>query len=178
MLPCRCAIPFRLPAVCIVEGFAAHLPGVAKRIGSPWPEGDVTTSNSVALVEADRAVRAVLDEVYAAWGDNDADAFVAPYAETATAVLPGTYLHDREAIRTTMATLFAGELKGSKGVHEVQSIRFVGADVAIVFSKGAVLLAGQSEPDAAERALETWVLSRQGHAWRVQAFHNCPENGA
>lgn len=44
-------------------------------------------------------------------------------------------------------------------------------------AKGAVLLAGQAEPDAASRALETWVLSRQDGAWRVQAFHNCPEQG-
>lgn len=90
-------------------------------------------------------------------------------------MLPGTYLADRETIRATMATLFAGELKGSKGLHEVQNIRFAGTDVAIVFSKGALLLAGQSEPDTANRALETWVLSRQDSAWRVLAFHNCPE---
>ncbi len=38
-----------------------------------------------------------------------------------------------------------------------------------------VLHAGQAEPDAASRALETWVLSRQDGTWRVQAFHNCPE---
>jgi hypothetical protein len=31
------------------------------------------------------------------------------------------------------------------------------------------------EPDAANRALEAWALSRQGGAWQVQAFHNCPE---
>ena len=136
------------------------------------------TSNNTSRVDADRAVRAVLDEVYAAWADNDADAFVAPYAETATAVLPGMYLPDREAIRATMATLFAGELNGSTGVHEVQSIRFVDADVAIVISKGAILRAGQTEPDAASRALETWVLSKQDGTWRVHAFHNCPERTA
>jgi uncharacterized protein (TIGR02246 family) len=135
-------------------------------------------SSIASLVEADRQVRAVLDEVYAAWADNDADALVASYAETATAVLPGTYLPDRQAIRATMAALFAGELAGSKGVHQVQSVRLVGADVAIVLSKGAMLLSGQTEPDAANRALETWVLARQDGSWRVQAFHNCPEHPA
>jgi uncharacterized protein (TIGR02246 family) len=136
------------------------------------------TSNNPSLVDADRQVRAVLDEVYAAWADNDADAFVAPYAQTATAVLPGTYLPDRQAIRATMATLFAGEFNGSKAVHEVQTIRLVGADVAIVISKGAMLLAGQTEPDAENRALATWVLSKQDGTWRVQAFHNCPQHPA
>jgi len=120
-------------------------------------------------------VREVLRQVYAAWEAGDADAFAKPYAETAMATLPGAYLPGRQAIRDTMATLFAGELKGSRAIYEVREIRFVAGDVAIVASKGAVLLAGQTEPDAATRALETWVLSRQGAAWQVQAFHNCPE---
>ncbi|MFE7168116.1 SgcJ/EcaC family oxidoreductase [Streptomyces sp. NPDC057616] len=128
--------------------------------------------------EDDRAVRAVLDSIYAAWADNDADAFAAPYAETATAVLPGAYLPGRKAIRDTMASLFAGELKGSSARHEVQDVRFAGADTAVVISKGAILLAGQTTPDPANRALETWVLARHGRDWRVQAFHNCPERAA
>jgi uncharacterized protein (TIGR02246 family) len=125
--------------------------------------------------DADRQVREVLRQVYAAWEAGDADAFAQPYAETATATLPGAYLPGRQAIRDTMATLFADELKGSRAIYEVREIRLVTGDVAIVASKGAVLLAGQTEPDAATRALETWVLSRQGGAWQVQAFHNCPE---
>ena len=125
--------------------------------------------------DADRQVREILKEVYAAWEANDADAFAKPYAELATATLPGVYLSGRQAIRDAMAALFAGELKGSRGIYEVREIRFVAADAAIVTSKGAVLLVGQAEPDAASRALETWVLSRQDGTWRVQAFHNCPE---
>jgi uncharacterized protein (TIGR02246 family) len=122
------------------------------------------------------AVRAVLDAVYAAWADNDADAFVAPYAPHATAVHSGTVMEDRDAIRVTMASVFAGPLKGSRGVHTVQSIRFVGADTAIVLSKGAILFAGQSEPAVQSRTLDGWVLCMQDGAWRVEAFHNCPEN--
>jgi len=122
---------------------------------------------------ADRQVREVLKGVYAAWEANDADAFATLYAETATATLPGAYLSRKQAIRDTMAALFAGELKGSTASYEVRQIRFVTGDVAIVTSKGAVLLAGQAEPDAASRALETWVLSGQDGTWRVQAFHNC-----
>jgi uncharacterized protein (TIGR02246 family) len=125
--------------------------------------------------DAGRQVREVLKEVYAAWEANDADAFAKPYAESATAALPGAYLSGRQAIHDTMAALFAGELKGSRAIYEVREIRFVAADVAIVASKGGVLLAGQAEPDAASRALETWVLSRQDGTWRVQVFHNCPE---
>ena len=124
------------------------------------------------------AVAAVLDEIYAAWAAGDADAFVAPYAEHATAVLPGSYLQDKNAIRTTMADVFAGPLKDSTGVHQVQGIRFPGADTAIVISKGGIVFAGQTAVAAESRSVDTWVLSRQDGAWRVEAFHNCPQDAA
>jgi uncharacterized protein (TIGR02246 family) len=60
----------------------------------------------------------------------------------------------------------------------VQSVRFLGADVAIVISEGAVVPAGRSVPDGAQRALETWVLARLDGTWRIHAFHNCPEHAA
>ncbi len=138
------------------------------------------TSNTAGSVLAgeDRAVRAVLDGVYTAWAENDADAFVASYAADATALLPGSYLQNKDAIRAAMAAGFAGPLEGSRAVHEIQSIRFPGAGTAIVISKGAIVLAGETEPRNENRALETWVLSRQDGTWRVKAFHNCPENAA
>jgi uncharacterized protein (TIGR02246 family) len=132
------------------------------------------TVRAAQTTEADdTAVRATLDQVYAAWAANDADAFVAPYAEDATAVLPGAFLPDREAIWACMADVFAGPLKGSAARHEVRSIRYAGPGVAIVIGTGAVLLAGQAEPEPA--SVETWVLSRQDGTWRVRAFQNSPE---
>jgi uncharacterized protein (TIGR02246 family) len=128
------------------------------------------------MVQEESAVRSVLDRIYKAWEENDADAFVAPYAPDATATLPGAYLQNREAIRATMTTLFAGALKGSRAIHAVESIRFVGAGGAIVISRGATILAGQRDPAPAARALETWVLSKTDGSWRVEAFHSCPEN--
>lgn len=111
--------------------------------------------------DADRQVRDVPGQLYAAWDANDANAFAGPYAETATATLPGMYLSGRQAIRDTMAALFAGELKGSRAIYEVREIRFVAADAAIVTGRGAVLLVGQAEPDAASRALEPgWCPGR------------------
>ena len=123
---------------------------------------------------AQAAVRAVLERVYAAWAKNDADAFVAPYDEAATAILPGTFLPNRAAIHATMKALFAGPLAGSRAIYEIQSIRWPGTDVALVTSKGAIIRAGQLQPDETTRSLETWVLSKRSAEWQVLAFHNCP----
>ncbi len=95
----------------------------------------------------------MLDRVYAAWTDND-------------------------AIHATMVDVFAGPVKGSRAIHEVQSVRFLGADAAIVISKGAVVPAGQAGPSADTRGVDTWVLCRPDGTWRVAAFHNSPEHAA
>jgi uncharacterized protein (TIGR02246 family) len=126
----------------------------------------------------DSALRAVLDDVYTAWADNDAYAFVAPDSHEATAILPGAHLIGREAICAAMAEVFAGSLKGSRAVHEVQSVRYLGGDAAIVISKGAIVMAGQIGPAAETKSLETWVLSKQDGAWCIEAVHSCPANAA
>ena len=134
-------------------------------------------TSAAATTREGRTVTAALDEVYAAWAAGDADAFVAPYSEHATAVLPGSYLPDRSAIRATMAEVFAGPLNGSTGVHQVQSTRFPTAEVAIVISKSGIQFAGQASVAPETRSVDTWLLSRQDGSWRVEAFHSCPEAG-
>jgi uncharacterized protein (TIGR02246 family) len=90
----------------------------------------------------------------------------------------GVVMENRDAIRATMEAGFDGPLRGSRGTYDVQRTRFVGAETAIVLSKGAILLAGQAEPAAESRTLDGWVLCRQDGTWLVEAFHNCPDVGA
>jgi uncharacterized protein (TIGR02246 family) len=123
----------------------------------------------------DTAVRAVLDQVYAAFAANDADAYVTAYAETVSAVMPGAYLPDRTALHTAMRQLFAGPLAGARGTYDIQSIRYLGSEVAVAISRGVVLLADQQDPAEAEPWMDTWVLSRDGDSWQVASFHSCPE---
>lgn len=82
----------------------------------------------------------------------------------------------RREWRHDVAAVFADPLKGSTATYEVQSIRFPGPEVAIVTSKGGMVLAGQTEPTAENRSLETWVLTGRDGIWHVEAFHNCPAN--
>lgn len=127
---------------------------------------------------SDDAVRAVIDRVYAAWADQDADAFVDSYAADATATLAGSYLADREAIRTTMAAAFAGPLKGSRGVARVRDVRLLGTDAAVVTSTSAIVFAGEDEPAKPTEALDTWTLSRQDGSWFVAAYHSSPADAS
>ncbi|MFF0306950.1 SgcJ/EcaC family oxidoreductase [Streptosporangium sp. NPDC004379] len=137
--------------------------------------GTIIEDRSATTREEDReAVLGLLHAVYAAWADNDADAFVAPYAEDATSILPGSYRRDREEIRARMAAGFAGPLKGSRVVDEVQSVRFPGADAAVVVSRSVVLMAGESEAPGGRQVMATWMCSRRDGGWVIDAYHNCP----
>jgi uncharacterized protein (TIGR02246 family) len=120
------------------------------------------------------AVRDLLQQVYAAWADNDADAFAALYVDDATVVMPGVFHRGRPAVRDYMAGAFAGPLKGSRGVDDPQDIRIVGADTAIVVSRAGIIMAGEQSLPAERERLATWVISRQGGRWLIAAYANAP----
>jgi len=133
-----------------------------------------TGSADSALAGAERAVYAVVEAVSGAWADNDATAFVDHYAEDATAILPGFALRNRADIRTNMAAAFTAQLKGSRRIHQVQSVRFLGDATAIVISRSSTVFPGESEPPADRWSLATWVLSQRSGRWLIEAYHDCP----
>ncbi|WP_248959074.1 SgcJ/EcaC family oxidoreductase [Sphaerisporangium perillae] len=120
------------------------------------------------------AVRDVLRRIYAAWADNDADAFAALYADDATVVMPGVFHRGRSAVRDYMAGAFAGPLKGSRAIDDPQDIRVIGGDTAIVVSKAGIVMAGERHFPAERERLATWVLSKQDGRWLVAAYANAP----
>ncbi|MRH91496.1 SgcJ/EcaC family oxidoreductase [Nocardia sp. SYP-A9097] len=130
--------------------------------------------NDTAVQATERtAVLDVLNDVYRAWADNDADALVASYIEESTSILPGSLSDGREAVRARFAAGFAGPLKGSSVLDEPLTVRFPSPDTAIVVSRSGVLLAGQTEPN--RWVLATWVLTRGVTGWAIASYHNCEE---
>lgn len=122
----------------------------------------------------EHAVRALIDAVSAAWADNDVTAFVAHYADDATAVLPGLALLSKAVIRTAMAAAFADQLNGTRRIHRVQDVRFLDNATAIVISRSVTVRAGENEPPADRWSIATWVLSDRSGRWLIEAYHDCP----
>lgn len=132
-----------------------------------------TDDGGSATQAEERAVLAVFDATSSAWADGDATAFVTWYAEDATVILPGVYLQGKAAVRAGMGEAFAGPLKGSRRIHAVQNVRFLGEDAAIVVTRSVTALPGEAEPPAERRELATWALSRNDGSWFVEAYHSC-----
>ena len=118
----------------------------------------------------------VIQAVYDAWADNDADAFAALYTDDATVVQPGIHKKNKEDIRSTMAAGFAGPLKGSRVLDEPQSIRLIGPDAAIVITEGGVLMAGEGDLPSERMVRATWVLTKEHGQWYVAAYQNSAAN--
>src|SRR4051812_37872168 len=100
-------------------------------MSSNLDEKAVPAGGSSSTRDDEYAVFALFDVTSLAWRDGDAGGFVGRYAEDATVILPGVHLRGRADIRQAMGEAFAGPLKGTKRIHTPQSIRFVGADVAV-----------------------------------------------
>jgi uncharacterized protein (TIGR02246 family) len=115
----------------------------------------------------------LLQQTVTAWTAHDADAFARLYTADASVILAdGTYLRDREAVRAYMEAGFQGRLKGTSGVDEVESIRYLGPDAAVAISRSGFIAPGGDKPAAMRRA--TWTLVRNDEGWRVAAYANCP----
>jgi uncharacterized protein (TIGR02246 family) len=127
----------------------------------------------VTATTFDPALESTLERVYAAWNANDVNAFVAPYAEFATATLPGIRLTSREAVRETMSSAFAGPLEGSHVCYEVQSVRRIAEHAALVTARSGFVLRGEAEPTPEHVVLATWVLSDRDGSWSIEAYHEC-----
>jgi uncharacterized protein (TIGR02246 family) len=132
----------------------------------------MSVSNAV-LTENEAAVRKTLDAVTAAWLDNDGGAFAEQFGQHATIVtVEGLYCKGRESIRELLTMLYAGPFKGSKVFQEIEDIRFVGADVALVVCWNAILAGGLKELPPEETRRATYALSKQDGQWYVESFQN------
>ncbi|WP_405136775.1 SgcJ/EcaC family oxidoreductase [Nocardia sp. NBC_01388] len=128
--------------------------------------------NDIAVQTDERAaVLAVIDGVYGAWANNDADALAANFDADASSVTPGWPGAGREAVRARFAAAFAGPWQGSRVVDEPSTVRFLNPDTAIVVGRSAVQLPGKSETEPP--VLGTWVIARPSGQWLVHAFHSC-----
>lgn len=130
-----------------------------------------TTPGDRAADEA--AIRALSGQMHDAWARGDAGAFVAAFTEDADyVVFDGTHLRGRQEIADAHVPLWNGFLKGSTLVGVSSSIQFLGPDVALVHSKGAVLKRHEKKPSKRSLSVQTMVAVRQEGTWRFAAFQN------
>ena len=121
----------------------------------------------------DEEIRALWARACDAWTDGDAHAYGATFtADVDYVPYDGNLFRGRDAVVETHDTLFRGVLAGSALVGDVESIRYVHPDVAIVQTMGSVLMPWRSKLPKRRLSRQTVVAVRTGDGWRFTALHN------
>ena len=123
--------------------------------------------------DADAEIRLLFDQLLGAWTNGDA----AAYGETFTADVDyvqfdGSRSTGREVVTESHDKLFRGVLAGSALVGEVESIRYLRPDVAVVHTFGSVLMPWRSKLPKRRLSRQTIVAVYEAEGWRFTAFHN------
>ncbi|MDI3402359.1 SgcJ/EcaC family oxidoreductase [Streptomyces cavernicola] len=122
---------------------------------------------------SDEQITQLFQRFMQAWTDNDAVTFGACFTEDADYVsYDGTRAVGRVALQDNHERLFRGVLAGSALVGDLESIRQVTADVALVHGTASVLMPWRSELPARRLSRQTLVVVRTEAGWRISALHN------
>jgi uncharacterized protein (TIGR02246 family) len=116
---------------------------------------------------------ALFGRMLQAWTDGDARAYGECFTDDSDYVsYDGARAIGRAPMVESHDRLFRGVLAGSRLVGEVESIRYVRPDVAVMHATGSVLTPWQKTLPKKRLSRQTILAVRDGGEWRVAALHN------
>ena len=130
-----------------------------------------TEHRTVPGAADEAAIRELFLELLAAWGRGDGQAYGAIFTEEADYVaFDGSRTKGRAAIAESHQRLFDTWLKGTRLVGQIEGLRFLGPDAALVHATGATLMPGKERP--VRPSIQTLVAVKRDGRWLFTAFHN------
>jgi uncharacterized protein (TIGR02246 family) len=123
---------------------------------------------------ADEAAgRDLYQQLIDGWNRGSGAAFAAVFAEDGDLVAyDGTRFRGRQQIAPFHQELFDKWMQGSRLVGQVEDVRFLSRDVAVMHAVGGTVMRGKTEPSPERDSIQTLVATRQGGEWRLAAFQN------
>lgn len=123
--------------------------------------------------EDEAAVRVLYTQLMDGWNKDSGEDFSAPFAEDGHLVaFDGTHFKSRDEIVSFHQPLFDKWLKGTRLVGEVESVRFLSPDVALMHALGGTVMRGKSQPSPERDSIQTLVAIKCDGEWRLAAFQN------
>jgi uncharacterized protein (TIGR02246 family) len=119
------------------------------------------------------AVRGLFQQLIVGWNRGSGADFAADFTEDGDLVaFDGTRFKGREEIAPFHQQLFDKWMKGTRLVGQVQDVRFLSPDVALVHAVGSTIMKGKRKPSPERDSIQTLVATRQNSGWRLAAFQN------
>jgi uncharacterized protein (TIGR02246 family) len=133
------------------------------------------TTQSETIIPADEAaIRAIPSRMIDGWNKGSAEAFAAPFTETADFVeFEGTYLKGRQAIAAFHQHIIDTLVERFHIEIEAKFVRLLDPQLAVMHAIARMTLPGQTEPSPSRDSMELFVVRKHAGDWRVEAFQNC-----
>ena len=133
----------------------------------------MTPLNEDDHADDDRQLRALFDRMCAAWTAGDAAEYGACFTEDCDYVsFDGYRAQGRAAVIDSHDKLFSGVLYGSALIGDVEAVRHLNDDVAIVHATGSVKVAWRKRLPRRRRTRNTITAVRTAEGWQAAAIHN------
>ena len=134
------------------------------------PDHRGNTTNPAA---DEAAVRGLYQQLIDGWNRGSGEAFAAAFTEDGDLVaFDGTRFKGRKEIASFHQQLFDRWMKGTRLVGQVEDVRFLSPDVAVMYAVGGTVMPGKTKPSPERDSIQTLVATRQGGEWRLAAFQN------
>ena len=128
---------------------------------------------STALASDEATIRQLFQSMAESWDKGDAIAYTEHFSEDADYVaFDGVNQKGRAAIIAAHQPLFEKWLKGSRLTGQIDSLRFLAPNVALIHSSGNIIDRGRSTPVPERASSQTVVAKKEGGEWHFVAFHN------
>src|ERR671911_340446 len=143
--------------------------GVSKDIERGMPMHEKTTTTPAD----EQAVRDLYTELMDGWNRGSGEDFAAVFTEDGDLVaFDGTHFKGRQEIAPFHQQLFDKWMKETRLVGQVEHVRFLSPDVALLHAVGGTVMRGKTEPSPERDSIQTLVAVRQNGEWRLAAFQN------
>jgi uncharacterized protein (TIGR02246 family) len=121
----------------------------------------------------ERAVHDLFRQLLDAWGRGDGAAYGALFTEDAEYIaFDGSNRRGTEAIGAEHQRLFDTWLKGTRLVGQIDTLRFLTPEVALLHTTGGTIFPGQKDKRGRRPSIQTLVAVKRDGVWRFTAFHN------
>jgi uncharacterized protein (TIGR02246 family) len=136
------------------------------------PNNQPATDTNMERVD-DEQLRVLFRRICQAWTDGDAQAYGACFTADCDYVsFDGTRMQGRDGVVKSHDKLFRGVLFGTTLVGDIESIRYIADDVAVLHGNGSVLVAWRTRLPKRRLTRNTLVAVRGAEGWRFTAIHN------
>ena len=138
----------------------------------PTPDARSRGGDMRQTATPDQEITALFERMCAAWTAGDAQAYGEGFTADADYVGYDGVRAGLDGMVDAHDKLFRGVLDGSAMVGEIERIRYVRPDVAVVHATGSVLMPWRSRLPKRRLSRQTLVAVRTPDGWRFTAFQN------